>query len=379
VVTNTLLKTNVIGGALTSTHFTIRTAMPVLLGVLASADGFSESQLGNIGSAYSVGATLVAVTSMLWIRGLRLPVALFLLLGLGALTTAAVSTSYASILATFLVAGVGFGGVYALIIAMLSRTDDPNRSSGWQWGLGSIPGVLLLYAIPAVAAPGGGVAGTFLLVVAANAAVALSAIALPRRLSLRPSATGSTSTVRTRPEMNLPLCVGLFAVFAVYLGITGGWSFLGRIAANAGLSPKYSGAVLAAGTAASSLVALAAGQIGEFGARRGGMIAAVGAMLSGLAMIACWPSRLGFAVGTVLFTGLATFVLTFALGLIPRLDTSGRIGGLPAAALGAGSIVGPALAGHVYQADGGAAMLFACGLSLLVGLVGYAMVYREAR
>jgi len=381
VDTKAHLKTNIVAGALTSTHFTIRTAMPLLLGVLAGGHGFSEGQLGDIGSAYSVGATLVALTSVVWMRGLlvRSPVGLFLVLGLGAVSSAILMKSYPSMLATFLLAGIGFGGVYSVMVALLSRMDDPNRSFGWQWGLGSAPGILLLYAIPAVATAGAGVSATFLLLVAVNGVVGLAVIALPSRLKSQPTATGPARAVETVPAMNVALWIGLFAICAVYLGITGGWSFLGRIAAGARLPAQYSGTVLAIGTAVSSLVALVAGEIGELGARRGAMAAAVTAMLLGLGLIAYWPNRLGYAIGTVLFIGLATFVLTFTIGIISRLDTAGRAAGLPAAALGAGSILGPTIAGHVYEADGAAAMLVACGLSLLAGLVAYVSVYRLAR
>jgi MFS family permease len=179
--TSDLLKTNLVAGALTSTHFTVRTAMPLLLGVLSSGYGFSDGQLGALGSAYSVGATLVALTSVVWMRGLflRLPAVLFLLLGLGALASIAFVQGYPLALATFLLAGIGLGGVYSLMIALLSRTESPNRSFGWQWGLGSLPGVLLLYAIPSFITVTGGVRPVFELIVAANVLMAFAAIFLP--------------------------------------------------------------------------------------------------------------------------------------------------------------------------------------------------------
>ena len=102
--TGSFRRTDVVGGALSSAHFTIRTAMPVLLASLASAHGFTDGQLGNIASAYSIGATLIAVTSMLWMRThyLRLQTGSFVALGLAALTTVALRQSYSSLLATFM-------------------------------------------------------------------------------------------------------------------------------------------------------------------------------------------------------------------------------------------------------------------------------------
>ena len=248
--TNVDLKTNLVAGALTSTHFTVRTAMPLLLGVLSSGYGFSDGELGALGSAYSVGATLVALSSVVWMRGLflRLPAVLFLLLGLGALASIAFVRGYPLALATFLLAGIGFGGVYLLMIALLSRTESPNRSFGWQWGLGSLPGVLLLYAIP-----------SFI-----------------------------TVTDKVRPVFEL-------------------------------------------------------------------------------------------IVAAIVFIGLATFVLTFGTGIISMLDKGGQASGLPAAALGAGSILGPTIAGQLSETAGAGTMLLGCGLSLVTGLVAYVIAYRKTR
>ena len=351
--------------------------MPVLLASLATVHGFTDGQLGNIASAYSVGATLIAVTSVFWMRAnsLRRQSGWFAALGLAALTAVALWQNYASILATFLIAGIGFGGVYTLMIALLAQADDPNRAFGCQWGLGSLPGIALLYAIPLLGGMRAGRVGPLLSVLWVNAAATLAVTALPGRLVARRHEFGTPNSDGVAPADRRAAGIGLAAMFAYYLGITGGWSFLDKVGIGAGISPAFCGGALAVATAVSSLVALAAGRFAEVGARRGGMAAATGAMLFGLGMLAMRPDDLGFTIGTVIFIGLATFVLTYATGVIAPLNLSSRAGAMPAIALGAGSIAGPAMAGHVYQAGGAAAMLFVCGLSLLVGLLGYVMVY----
>ena len=167
--------------------------MPLLLGVLSREYGFSDGELGALGSEYSVGATLVALTSVVWMCGLflRLPAVLFLLLGLGALASIAFVRRYPLALATFFLAGIGLGGVYLLMIALLSRTESPNRSYGWQWGIGSLPGAhCSLYAIPSFITLTGGVRPVFELIVAANVIMAFVAIFLPDRLEPAPNAVG---------------------------------------------------------------------------------------------------------------------------------------------------------------------------------------------
>ncbi len=378
--TNADLKTNLVAGALSSTHFTVRTAMPLLLGVLSSGYGFSDGELGALGSAYSVGATLVALSSVVWMRRLflRLPAVLFLLLGLGALASIAFVRGYPLALATFFLAGIGFGGVYLLMIALLSRTESPNRSFGWQWGLGSLPGVLLLYAIPSFITVTDTVRPVFELIVAANVVMASAAILLPERLKPSPNA-GSGRLVGFSADLRVSVWIALFGLCAFYLGITGGWSFLGRVATESGLTTQYAGTILAIGTAASSAVALLAGGIGDLGARRASMTAVIAAMLAALVLIGFWPTRFGYAIGTIVFIGLATFVLTFGTGIISMLDKGGQASGLPAAALGAGSILGPAIAGQLSETAGAGTMLLGCGLSLVTGLVAYVIAYRKTR
>ncbi len=379
--TNADLKTNVAAAALSSAHFSVRTAMPLLLGVLAAGYGFSDGQIGVLGSAYSVGATLVALTSVIWMRGkfLRLPAALLLILGTIALAGVAFTRSDLLAVAAFGLAGIGYGGVYALMMTMLSGTANSHRSFGIQWGLGSLPGMLLLYAIPALIGVKDGVYPAIAAIVAANLICGCGAFFLPDRLTSARQALDATRRVGFAAGGSGSVSIALIGLGAFYLGITGGWSFLGRIASEAGLTTKYAGTILAIATAASSAVALVAGRMGERGARRTSMATAIAAMLTGLALIGLWPTRLGYAVGSIVFIGLATFFLTFGSGIIARLDTSGRASGLAAAALGAGSILGPGLAGQLSEAAGVGAMLLGCGSSLVVGLAAYLLAHRRLR
>lgn len=372
------LTTNLVAGALTSTHLNIRTLMPLLLAVLAQTSGFGEARLGDLGAAYSAGATIAAMTSVLWMRGLRmrLPAGLLLGLGLVGLGGTLWVRDYAGLLLLFVLAGIGHGGVFALMIALLARTDDPNRSYGWQWCLGSVPGVVLVYIAPALTTPENALWMNFGLILVVNALTGIVVARLPVRLPALAAQPSLTSGIGGGPGW--PVLAGLFAVFAIYSGVTGGWAFLGRIAVAQQLNGQYAGLVLAVATAASSIVSLLAGELGNRGARPASMIAAVVVMLLSFGLLASCPGRLGYGVGAIVAIALAGFVLPFGLGLVARLDATGRTAGLPAAALGIGAITGPALAGHVYQAQGPVAMLAVAGASVFVGLLAYLGVYGRA-
>ena len=373
------LRTNLVAGALTSTHLTIRTLMPLLLAALGTAYGFAEGRLGELGAAYSAGATLAALTSPLWMAGLRMraPALLLLLVGLGAVAGVLLVSRFVPLLLLFALAGVGHGGVFALMIALLARTADPNRSYGWQWCLGSVPGIVLVYAAPTLSTPAYGLIVTLGLVLAANVLAALPALRLPVRLQplAAPTAQGQADRV-VAPTW--PLAVGLFAVLATYSGVTGAWAFFGRIALGDGLGGSYSGTVLAVATAASSGVSLLAGEAGNRGARPLPMALAALGLGGTLLMIGLYPGRVGYAVGVIVSIALAGWLLPLVIAIVPRLDPRGRAAGLPAAALGVGAVTGPALAGHVYQAAGPLLMLMIAAGTTLAGVACYIAVHRRA-
>jgi predicted MFS family arabinose efflux permease len=375
------LRTNLVAGALTSTHLTIRTLMPLLLAALGADFGFADGRLGELGAAYGAGATLAAMTSPVWMSGLRMrgPALALLALGLGAMGGVLVVHDFASLMLLFAVAGLGHGGVFALMIAMLGRTADPSRSYGWQWSLGSVPGIVLLYAAPALSSPRYALPVTFGLVLAVNVLMSLPALRLPVRLAApSPAAPGTQARSAPAPAARGPAAVGLFAVFAMYAGITGAWAFFGRIAVTGHLGVEFSGIVLAVATAASSAVSLLAGEAGNRGARPAPMAAAALGIIATLLMIALVPGRVGYAIGVVVSIALAGYVVPFSIGIVSRLDATGRATGLSAAALGIGAIAGPAVAGHVYQSAGAPTMIGVASAMVLAGLVAYLAVFRRA-
>ena len=373
------VRTNLVAGALTSTHLTIRTLMPLLLAVLGTAYGFAEGRLGDLGAAYSAGATLAAMTSPLWMAGLRMrtPALILLCVGVAAVGGMLLVQHFWPLMLLFTLAGAGHGGVFALMITLLSRTDDPNRSYGWQWCLGSVPGIVLVYSAPALSTPATGLLVTFGLVLASNVVAGLPALRLPARLEPIATAAG---TWRAGPGTGpaWPLALGLFAVLATYSGVTGAWAFFGRVALANGLGSVYPGIVLAIATAASSAVSLLAGEVGNRGSRPLPMLVAALGLFATLLLVALRPDRIGYGIGVVTSIALAGWLLPLVVGIVPRLDPTGRASGLPAAALGVGAVTGPAIAGHVYQAAGPLTMLIVAGGTTLAGLVAYVAVHGRA-
>ncbi len=373
------LRDNVVSALLVSPHFTVRTAMPLLLAGLAQAYGYREAALGALGSAYSVGSLVAALAALWWAdRMLRLPVVIGMLIGTLGLVVVLYAASYGGVFAGFLLAGIGFGGVYSWMLSWLVVAAQPSRTLAWQWGVGTLPGMAFLYLIPGLGAGAAGVRQTFLAVLLANLLAGAAALYLPRQwhaLATRPRAAAASAAVRAAPQAPA-VYLAAAALLAIYAGCTGGWSLLARLAHHDGLEPGFAGLALSFATAASCVVAVLLMRWGDRGGRTAFMAWGVASMMAGLGCVGWLPGRAGFALGTLLFISLSAYVLTYCGGLIARRARGARSAGLSAIALGAGAILGPAAAGYLYQVGGPRLMLWCAALTLAAGLMAYARANR---
>ena len=364
------LRDNIVSALLVSPHFTLRTALPLLLAGLADAYGYREAALGDLGSAYSAGTLLAAFAAVLWSeRYWRTPVLIGLLVGTGGLLAVLAGGRYAIVLSGFLLAGTGFGAVYSWMLSGLAVSVNPNRTLGWQWGVGTLPGMAFLYLIPGLGTGVTGVHRTFMAVLVMNALAGLAALQLPVRLA-RPAhrANAGTDNPSTAAAGVLPAAVALFAIYA---GCTGGWSLLARVASHNGLSSDSAGIALSVAAATSCGVALWIARLGDRGGRPLWMVFSVALMTAGLLCISRWTGQAGFTLGVMLFIAVSAYTLTYCGGLIARRAQGASGAAVSAIALGCGAIVGPATAGRLFEAWGPNAMLSAAGLALVGGLWAY--------
>lgn len=364
------LRDNIVSALLVSPHFTLRTALPLLLAGLADAYGYREAALGDLGSAYSAGSLLAAFAAVVWSeRYWRTPVLIGMLVGTGGLLAVLAGGRYGVVLLGFLLAGAGFGAVYSWMLSGLAVAVNPNRTLGWQWGVGTLPGMAFLYLIPGLGSGVGGVQRTFIAVLAMNLLAGLAALGLPTRLP-RPNHRSDVSLVSSPPRP-AGVLVAAVALFSIYAGCTGGWSLLARVAAHNGLSPQIAGIALSIAAAASCAVALWIARLGERGGRPIWMVLSVALMIAGLVCLCVWTGLVGFTLGVMLFIAVSAYALTYCGGLIARRSRGARGAAVSAIALGCGAIAGPATAGRLFEAWGPNAMLAAAGLALFAGLWAY--------
>lgn len=356
--------------ALVSPHFTLRTVLPVLLAGYAEAEGYREAALGDLGSAYSLGALLGACGAV-WLAGrhLRGLVLAGAATGLGAFAALLLAHAWPRVLGAFLISGLGFGLVYAAMLAWLAGHPAPGRVLAWQWGIGTLPGMVMLSVIPML---GRGVSALHQAIVVLwwiNAVALLLALWLPARIEVPVdhSSTASPATARSG------LRGAAAALLVLYAGTTGGWSLLARVAIGDGVAPRTAGLALSCAAAGSCAVALWTGRLRARNDDRRALGLGVLVMVAGVACVALAPGTIGYLVGATVYIATSAFVLTFAGARVAREAGGARGAAASAVGLGLGAILGPAMAGRVYEAFGARAMLSTCAAALVLGWGLYAV------
>jgi len=326
--------------------------LPVFVGALAGTFQFSETQLGDLVASYNIAFTLVAISAVLWVRRFNWRATSFVSVGIAAaaLMSLMLTSSYSSILLIISLVGLGSGAVYALIMAVLGDSDDPDRAYGLKLGLETLPGAALLFILPALVAPKYGFPGVVVCMAISMVLMGLPSVLLPNK-GIKDLASGNSQT--SEPQNNVLCYVSLLASLIYLAGLIATWAFVEVLAADKGLPGESIGLIL-------SLGFLIAGGGGGFLAafisdRFGRLIpffTAVILNILALFQLSSFEDASGFLVGTWLFMFTINFGLTYTFGLTASLDTKGRLVVLSAATLSLGGTIGALLSGRLIESYG---------------------------
>jgi predicted MFS family arabinose efflux permease len=174
-----------------------------------------------------------------------------------------------------------------------------------------------------------------------------------------PAAASQSHTQQASAGTNgfsLRAALGILAVLAFYVGLGAVWTFIGGIASQAGLSANESGDILAV---ASLLGIAGSGCASLLGERRGRgraplLLAGYTMMLAATLLLLGQPQLARFATAALLLKFSWTFALPYILASLATLDPSGRLMTATNLVIGGGLAIGPAIAGRLLEASGGA-------------------------
>ena len=99
----------------------------------------------------------------------------------------------------------------------------------------------------------------------------------------------------------------------------------------------------------------------------------------GILLLHVFHTRGIFALGAFLFYLPSNFLLAYSLGLTAEVDTGGRLIGVSTASMLGAPLIGPPIAGRLYEAYGFASNLMMGLVSVLLGAVFYAILLQIGR
>ncbi len=340
--------------------------MPVFVGGLSRSFGYDEARLGDMVALFNLGFTIASITAAFWVRrfGWRLLAALGVAMAAAGLAVMAAATGFAALAALMVVVGLAMGGLYALTLAILGDSDNPDRAFGLKLGLETLPGALLLFLLPAYVLPRYGFAGVALAMALVILVLGAFFFNLPSAGVKSPAAAGEGGS---RRWLMLP-ALGLASSLLFFMGIASSWAFLELIAQDRGLDGDVVGLVLSVGFLICGAGGFVAAALGERLGPRVPMIGVILVNLAGLWFLSWFTGPVGYAAGSFLFLFSVNFTLAYTFGLTAKVDREGRLVVLSATCLSLGAVVGPAISGRLIAAEGYDMMLAfsaACSLAAL--------------
>jgi predicted MFS family arabinose efflux permease len=359
----------------------IYSIMPLVVHALHLRYGFREAQSGDILGFYFGGVTAVSLTTFAWIRRInwRTIAAVGQAIAVVTLFATMAANNFLQLSILMGISGVGSGMTYALMLTLLGDSDDADRAFAINLIFQAVPAVLMLLLLPLIFVNDATdmrrlsfVMGTTMLVLSAGVWW------LPRsgrKGTVKPNAAHQPAE---RTALGLPL-LGIFITFLFMMSCTAPWTFIEEAAGERGIDGVFVGLALAGSMFAAVIGSVAAAIIGDrFGKLRPVCIGAV-VYVVGILLLHVFHTRGIFALGAFLFYLPSNFLLAYSLGLTAEVDTGGRLIGVSTASMLGAPLIGPPIAGRLYEAYGFASNLMMGLVSVLLGAVVYAILLQMGR
>jgi predicted MFS family arabinose efflux permease len=265
-------------------------------------------------------------------------------------------------MALALVAGMGYGLVFAATIAGAANTDEPDRTYAIGNGGALLLIVGLMSVLPAAAARFGNL-GIF---------VPLAAVALactPFVFGFRPSTISVQAGLSTWRTPGAP---GLLFAWATYSTGSGAlYAFSERIGRSIFLNAAQIGAVLSVGVFVGVLGTIVAALLGKRANRKWALIIGMCGTGSSCLLLGFANNLTLFAAGVFTYWIFNMFLYSYLMGTAAVLDPAGRVGtlggGLERMGYAVGAGVGGVLAEHTSYSATGVLGFFGCMLGLGIG------------
>ena len=346
--------------------------MPFFVGGLISELGFTQAQANLISSAEIAGMALSSLLGAAWIGRFNWRhVALFALFAVlaGNLFSFYVENFQVLVATRFITGLVGHGTAFALGVAAIGNTSQPDRNFGFtiasQVAMGAltaliVPKTIAIYGIAGMCAPA-----------AILAVVAMAFI--PRLATSGHAQTPDSNQSKRTGILILPL-LGLLVMIIWQIGVGPFFNNLVPYGISIELDPSDIGTALFLSTGLSIIGPLTASALANKINRNVPVCIALTVQLLIILSFQGDITWIGFTVRAILFQTAWNFTGPFLMGMIANLDESGRYSVLiPASQLG-GIALGHAVIASLVQGSNLVLVNYFCAGAIFLSIFLFVLV-----
>ena len=346
--------------------------MPFFVGGLISELGFTQAQANLISSAEIAGMALSSLLGAAWIGRFNWRhVALFALFAVlaGNIFSFYVENFQVLVATRFITGLVGHGTAFALGVAAIGNTSQPDRNFGFtiasQVAMGAltaliVPKTIAIYGIAGMCAPA-----------AILAVVAMAFI--PRLATSGHAQTPDSNQSKRTGILILPL-LGLLVMIIWQMGVGPFFNNLVPYGISIELDPSDIGTALFLSTGLSIIGPLTASALANKINRNVPVCIALTAQLLIILSFQGDITWIGFTVRAILFQTAWNFTGPFLMGMIANLDESGRYSVLiPASQLG-GIALGHAVVASLVQGSNLVLVNYFCAGAIFLSIFLFVLV-----
>lgn len=340
---------------------------PALAGQLASAWRLSPAHIGMLFSAELGGMSLATLPAWWWMSRINwrrvavIATGIFILGNLVSALIAAWTVNYPALLILRFVTSLSGGTLMILCITCAASTANPSRAYAfWMFGQLTL-GALGLLFLPLLFAHFG-----LMIIYLILAIMMFCCLPLLRAFPVRFQVNVAES-VPLRPTNHGKKWCAVLAVLAFYISISAVWTFMGTIAAGAGLTIVQRGQVLAIASIFGIIATGIASLVGQRIRANRLIWLSYGLLAASLLMLSQAPTMARFSLGAVMFVFAWNFGVPFILARVAGLDNNGKLMNSINLVIGGGMAIGPALAGAFLQCSAASISVLPIG-ALIVGV-----------
>ena len=346
--------------------------MPFFVGGLISELGFTQAQANLISSAEIAGMALSSLLGAAWIGRFNWRhVALFALFAVlaGNLLSFYVENFQVLVATRFITGLAGHGTAFALGVAAIGNTSQPDRNFGFtiasQVAMGALTALIVPKAIAIY-----GIAGMY----APAAILAVVAMAFIPRLATSGRAQTSDSNQSKRTGILILPLLGLLVMIIWQMGVGPFFNNLVPYGISIELDPSDIGTALFLSTGLSIIGPLTASALANKINRNVPVCIALTVQLLIILSFQGDITWIGFTVRAILFQTAWNFTGPFLMGMIANLDESGRYSVLiPASQLG-GIALGHAVIASLVQGSNLVLVNYFCAGAIFLSIFLFVLV-----